>query len=375
MSNNHYHTLLAQLGNKSDPITGAVNPPVYFSTSYRHEGIGESTGFDYSRTKNPTRSILESAVAKLEHGDQGFAFSSGMSAIQAIISLFNSGDHILVSDDLYGGTYRLFAHAEKHFNLSFTYFDSQHIETISPLIKQSTRAIFIENPSNPLMKITDVEKIVSIAKTYNLLTIVDNTLFTPLLQNPLLLGADIVIHSATKYLGGHNDVLAGLIIAKGNNLCADIEQYQNGAGAVLSPFDSWLLIRGMKTLPLRLKQHEENAKAVAAYLTKHEAITDIFYPEKGGMLSFRLQSEEWVDPFLRNLKLITFAESLGGVESFITYPATQTHADIPENIRLEKGVCNRLLRFSVGIEEINDLVSDLDQALAIFKEDGVRHDD
>lgn len=375
MSNYHYHTLLAQLGNKSDPITGAVNPPVYFSTSYRHEGIGESTGFDYSRTKNPTRSILESAVAKLEHGDQGFAFSSGMSAIQAIISLFNSGDHILVSDDLYGGTYRLFAHAEKHFNLSFTYFDSQHIETISPLIKQSTRAIFIENPSNPLMKITDVEKIVSIAKTYNLLTIVDNTLFTPLLQNPLLLGADIVIHSATKYLGGHNDVLAGLIIAKGNNLCADIEQYQNGAGAVLSPFDSWLLIRGMKTLPLRLKQHEENAKAVAAYLTKHEAITDIFYPEKGGMLSFRLQSEEWVDPFLRNLKLITFAESLGGVESFITYPATQTHADIPENIRLEKGVCNRLLRFSVGIEEINDLVSDLDQALAIFKEDGVRHDD
>ncbi|WP_226656905.1 methionine biosynthesis PLP-dependent protein [Pseudalkalibacillus hwajinpoensis] len=375
MSNNHYNTLLAQLGNRSDPLTGAVNPPVYFSTSYRHEGIGVSTGFDYSRTKNPTRSILESAVTELEHGDQGFAFSSGMSAIQAIISLFKSGDHILVSDDLYGGTYRLFAHAEKHFNLSFTYFDSQQIETITPLIKQSTRAVFIENPSNPLMKLTDIEEIVSIAKTNNLLSIVDNTLFTPLLQNPLLLGADIVIHSATKYLGGHNDVLAGLIIAKGKSLCAEIEQYQNGAGAVLSPFDSWLLIRGMKTLPLRLKQHEENAKAVAEYLKKHEAITDVFYPEKGGMLSFRLQSEEWVDPFLRNLKLITFAESLGGVESFITYPATQTHADIPKKIRLEKGVCNRLLRFSVGIELINDLVKDLDQALAIFKEDGVRHAD
>jgi cystathionine gamma-synthase len=374
MSNNHYDTLLVQLGNKSDPQTGAVNPPVYFSTSYRHEGIGQSTGFDYSRTKNPTRSILESAVNELEHGDQGFAFSSGMAAIQSIISLFKTGDHILVSDDLYGGTYRLFAHAEKHFNLSFTYFDSQNIDSIAPLITPSTRAIFIENPSNPLMKLTDVEEIVTIANTYNLLSIVDNTLFTPLLQNPLLLGADIVIHSATKYLGGHNDVLAGLVIAKGEKLCAEIEQYQNGAGAVLSPFDSWLLIRGMKTLPLRLKQHEENARAIATYLRNHDAISDVFYPEKGGMLSFRLQSEAWIDPFLRNLKLITFAESLGGVESFITYPATQTHADIPEKIRLEKGVCNRLLRFSVGIEQINDLVKDLDQTLATFIEDGVRHD-
>ncbi|MBF0709296.1 methionine biosynthesis PLP-dependent protein [Alkalihalobacillus hwajinpoensis] len=374
MSNKQLETLLVQLGNHSDTKTGAVNPPVYFSTSYSHEGIGQSTGFDYSRTKNPTRSILESAISELEHGDQGFAFSSGMAAIQAILAIFKSGDHILVSDDLYGGTFRLFAHAEKHYGISFTYFDTQSNEQLSSLLTHRTKAIFVENPSNPLMKLTDLEKIARIAENRDLLFIVDNTLFTPLLQNPLLLGADIVVHSATKYLGGHNDILAGLVVAKGENICAEIQQYQNGAGAVLSPFDSWLLMRGMKTLPLRMKQHEENARKVTEFLTNHEAITDVFYPDKGGMLSFRLRSEEWVDLFLRKLTLVTFAESLGGVESFITYPSTQTHAEIPEDIRLEKGVCNRLLRFSVGIENIDDLIQDLNQALSIFKEEVVQID-
>ena len=374
MSNKNFETSLVQLGNRSDPKTGAVNPPVYFSTSYRHEGIGQSTGFDYSRTKNPTRSILETAIAELEQGDQGFAFSSGMAAIQAVLSLFKSGDHILVSDDLYGGTYRLFSHAESHYGIDFTYFDSQQIENIPTFVKETTKAIFVENPSNPLMKLTDLKEIADVAHKNNLVFIVDNTLFTPLLQNPLVLGADIVIHSATKYLGGHNDLLAGLVVAKGEALCTKIELYQNGAGAVLSPFDSWLLIRGMKTLPLRLKQHETNARIVADYLNQHEAITDVFYPGQGGMLSFRLRSEKWVDQFLRSLKIITFAESLGGVESFITYPATQTHAEIPEEIRLQKGVCNRLLRFSVGIEEIDDLLEDLNHALAIFKKGGVHNE-
>ncbi|WP_347549590.1 methionine biosynthesis PLP-dependent protein [Pseudalkalibacillus hwajinpoensis] len=374
MRNHHHETLLVQLGNKSDPQTGAVNPPVYFSTSYSHEGIGQSTGFDYSRTKNPTRAVLESAVTELEHGDQSFAFSSGMAAIQAVLSLFKSGDHILVSDDLYGGTYRLFAHAESHFGIAFTYFDSQNTDSIQTMLTDQTRAIFVENPSNPLMILADLKEISQITKQNDLLFIVDNTLFTPLLQNPLKLGADIVVHSATKYLGGHNDVLAGLVIARGQMICSEIEMYQNGAGAVLSPLDSWLLIRGMKTLPLRMKQHEANARIVEEYLVQHDAITDVFYPGKGGMLSFRLRSEEWVDLFLRNLKLITFAESLGGVESFITYPATQTHADIPEDIRIKKGVCNRLLRFSVGIEQIDDLLEDLEQALAIFTKEGVQHE-
>ncbi|MGB8001162.1 MAG: methionine biosynthesis PLP-dependent protein [Anaerobacillus sp.] len=374
MSKYNYETSLVQLGNKSDPKTGAINPPVYFSTSYSHEGIGQSTGFDYSRTKNPTRSILETAIAELEHGDQGFAFSSGMAAIQAVLSLFKSGDHILVSDDLYGGTYRLFSHAESHYGIKFTYFDSQQIDSIPTFINGKTKAIFVENPSNPLLKLTDLKDIADITHKNNLFFIVDNTLFTPLLQNPLVLGADIVIHSATKYLGGHNDVLAGLVVAKGETLCTKLELYQNGAGAVLSPFDSWLLIRGMKTLPLRLKQHETNARIVADYLNQHDAITDVFYPGQGGMLSFRLRSENWVDHFLRSLNIISFAESLGGVESFITYPATQTHADIPEKIRLQKGVCNRLLRFSVGIEQIDDLVEDLNHALAIFKEEGVQNE-
>ncbi|TKD70137.1 methionine biosynthesis PLP-dependent protein [Pseudalkalibacillus hwajinpoensis] len=374
MSKKQYETSLVQLGNRSDPQTGAVNPPVYFSTSYSHEGIGQSTGFDYSRTKNPTRSILETAITELEQGDQGFAFSSGMAAIQAVLSLFKSGDHILVSDDLYGGTFRLFSHAENHFGIKFTYFDSGNIDHIQTLVTKTTKAIFVENPSNPLMKLADISEIAHVAHNYNLHFIVDNTLFTPLLQNPLVIGADIVVHSATKYLAGHNDVLAGLVVARGESLCADLELYQNGAGAVLSPFDSWLVIRGMKTLPLRLKQHEANARLVAEYLMKHDAITDVFYPGKGGMLSFRLRSEKWIDSFLRNLKVVTFAESLGGVESFITYPATQTHAEIPEVIRLEKGICNRLLRFSVGIEQIDDLLQDLNQALAIFIGEGVQHD-
>ncbi|MDQ0481632.1 methionine biosynthesis PLP-dependent protein [Guptibacillus hwajinpoensis] len=372
MSKKQYETSLVQLGNRSDPQTGAVNPPVYFSTSYSHKGIGQSTGYDYSRTKNPTRSILETAITELEQGDQGFAFSSGMAAIQAVLSLYQTGDHILVSDDLYGGTYRLFSHAENHFGITFSYFDCQQLESIPSIINDSTKAIFVENPSNPLMKLTDLTELAHIVEERNLQLIVDNTLFTPLLQNPLVTGADIVVHSATKYLAGHNDVLAGLVVAKGEALCADLERYQNGAGAVLSPFDSWLVIRGMKTLPLRLRQHETNARLVVEYLIKHEAITDVFYPGKGGMLSFRLRSEASVDLFLRNLKIITFAESLGGVESFITYPATQTHSEIPKETRFEKGICNRLLRFSVGIEEINDLLQDLEQALT--NREGVQHD-
>jgi cystathionine gamma-synthase len=356
-------TLLAQIGNRSEKTTGTVNPPVYFSTAYRHEGIGQSSGYDYVRTGNPTREILEKAISTLEEGDQGFACSSGMAAILTVLSLFQSGDELIVSSDLYGGTYRLLEKGYKKWGLKTHYVNMSDPEEISVSINQKTKAIFIETPTNPLMEQTDIRKVARIAKDKGLLLIVDNTFYTPYIQKPLTLGADIVIHSATKYLGGHNDVLAGLIVAKGKELCEELFLYHNGGGAVLSPFDSWLLVRGMKTLALRMDKHEENAKKMVEYLVKHEAVDDVLYPGRGGMISFRVKEESWVNPFLQNLALITFAESLGGVESLITYPATQTHADIPEEIRLKTGVCNRLIRFSVGIENAIDLINDLEQAL------------
>ncbi|AZV41560.1 cystathionine gamma-synthase [Peribacillus asahii] len=362
-------TYLAQIGNRSETTTGTVNPPVYFSTAYRHEGIGQSTGFDYTRTGNPTRQILEQAIADLESGDRGFACSSGMAAIATILALFESGDEWIVSGDLYGGTYRLLEQGFKKWGLGCKYVDTCCLSEIEGAITPQTKAIFLETPTNPLMQETDIRAVADIAKKYNLILIVDNTFYTPLLQQPILEGADIVIHSATKYLGGHNDVLAGLIVAKGTELCDALAFHHNGYGAVLSPFDSWLLMRGMKTLALRMKQHEQNAKALAEYLTNHECVTDVLYPGKGGMLSFRIIDEKAVNPFLQSLQLICFAESLGGVESFITYPATQTHADIPLETRLATGVCNRLLRFSVGIEDYNDLTQDLEQAFARVKQE------
>ncbi len=361
-------TKLAQIGNRSESATGSVNPPIYFSTAYRHEGIGQSTGYDYSRTGNPTRHILEKTIADLEGGDQGFACSSGMAAIFTILSLFQSGDEWLVSEDLYGGTYRLLEQGYKKWGLTAHYVNTSNIEEIEKKINANTKAIFLETPTNPLMQQTDIAAVAEIAKENGILLIVDNTFYTPLLQQPIKLGADIVIHSATKYLGGHNDVLAGLIVAKGKELCEALALYHNGAGAVLSPFDSWLVMRGMKTLALRMKQHEKNAKQIAEYLSNHEGVTDVLYPGKGGMLSFRVKDETWVNPFLQGLSLISFAESLGGVESLITYPATQTHADIPEEIRIQSGVCNRLLRFSVGIEDADDLIADLEQAFANVKQ-------
>ncbi|MBD1381011.1 methionine biosynthesis PLP-dependent protein [Metabacillus arenae] len=361
-------TKLAQIGNRSEAATGAVNPPVYFTTAYRHNGIGESTGFDYVRTGNPTRQIAEQAIADLEEGDQGFAFSSGMAAIQTIMALFKSEDELIVSADLYGGTYRLFEQEWRKYGLKFHYDDFACIEKAEKLINENTKALFVETPTNPLMQEANIEELAKLAKKHNLYLIVDNTFYTPVIQKPLTLGADIVIHSATKYLGGHNDVLAGLVTAKGKALCEQLFQHQNAIGAVLSPFDSWLLIRGMKTLALRINQHEKNAKAIAEFLEEQEEVTDVLYPGRGGMLSFRILKEEWVNLFLKNLQTITFAESLGGVESLMTYPATQTHMDIPEEVRIENGVCNRLLRFSVGIEHEEDLIADLEQAFVKVKE-------
>lgn len=358
-------TFLVQIGNNRDEHHRAVSTPVYFTTAFRHEEIGLHEGYDYIRSANPTRDVLEAAVAELESGDDAFATSSGMAAVQLVFGLFEKGSHFIASRDIYGGNYRLFEIYEKKYGFSFTYWDGASYDALDDLVQENTVAVFIETPTNPLMQTVDLEKISEFTKKYDLLHIVDNTLYSPYIQKPLELGADIVIHSATKYLAGHNDLLAGLVISKGTEITEEIAFLQNSAGAVLSPFDCWSLIRGMKTLGLRMRQHESNAKRVKEYLETHPLVTKVFYPGRGGMLSFEIAEEELVSPFLKALRVFTFAESLGGVESFLTYPVTQTHMDIPEEVRLSYGLSNCLLRASVGVEHPDDLIADLEQA---FKE-------
>lgn len=370
---------LAQIGSLEDPATGAINFPIYNATAFRHPKLGQSTGFDYSRTKSPTRSVLENAAAELESGDAGFACSSGMAAIQTILTLFAQGDHLIVSLDLYGGTYRLLERIMSKFGITASYVDTNDLDALEASRRPNTKAVFIETPTNPLMMITDIEAVCTWARHHGLLSIVDNTLLTPFFQRPIELGADIVVHSATKYLGGHNDVLAGLIVSKGVELSAEIAILHNSIGAVLGPTDSYQLMRGLKTLALRMERHESNALAIAHYLLEHPAIAEVFHPGlpdhpgheiqnrqssgNTGIFSFKLKDARYVEPLLRHIRLIAFAESLGGVESLMTYPAVQTHADIPVEIRNAVGVDDRLLRFSVGIEHAEDLIADLGHAL------------
>lgn len=381
MADNKWHmeSRLAQIGSVEEPATGAVNYPIYQATAFRHPRLGQSTGFDYARTKSPTRTVLEEASAKLESGDAGFACSSGMAALQTVFSLFSQGDHLIVSLDLYGGTYRLLERILSRFGISASYVDTNDLDALESVRKPNTKAVFIETPTNPLMMITDLEAVSCWAKRHQLLTVVDNTLLTPYFQRPLELGADIVVHSATKYLGGHNDVLAGLIVTKGEELSKEMAFLHNSIGAVLSPSDSYQLMRGMKTLALRMERHQSNALAVAEYLLKHPQIAQVFHPGlpdhpgheiqkkqssgNTGIFAFKVTDSRYVEPVLRHLELIAFAESLGGVESLMTYPAVQTHADIPVEIREAVGVDDRLLRFSVGIEHPDDLIRDLGQAL------------
>ncbi|MFC5528584.1 PLP-dependent transferase [Cohnella yongneupensis] len=370
---------LAQIGSQSDPDTGAVSFPIYNATAFRHPKLGQSTGFDYARTKSPTRAVLEAAAADLESGDAGFACSTGMAALQIIFAMFSQGDHLLVSLDLYGGTYRLLEKIMSRFGVTASYVDTNDLDALESQRTPNTKAVLIETPTNPLMMITDLAKVSAWAKQKGLITIVDNTLLTPYLQRPLELGADIVIHSATKYLGGHNDVLAGLIVTKGQELSAQIGFLHNSIGAVLGAQDSWLLMRGMKTLALRMERHQYNATRVAEWLQTHPSVLQVYYPglpshpgyevQKSqssgntGIFSFKMKDARTIEPILRHIKLIAFAESLGGVESLMTYPAVQTHADIPLEIRERVGVDDRLLRFSVGIEHIDDIIADLKQAI------------
>ncbi|WP_127589230.1 aminotransferase class I/II-fold pyridoxal phosphate-dependent enzyme [Paenibacillus koleovorans] len=383
---------LAQIGSISEPVTGAVSFPIYQATAFRHPKLGQSTGFDYSRTKNPTRSVLEQAIAELESGDAGFACSSGMAALQTIFALFSQGDHLLVSLDLYGGTYRLIEKIMSRFGVTATYVDTNDLDALEANCTAATKAVVIETPTNPLMMITDLELICNWAKKKGLVSIVDNTLLTPFLQRPIELGADIVVHSATKYLGGHNDVLAGLIVTKGKELSEQMAFLHNSIGAVLNPQDSWLLMRGMKTLAIRMERHEFNATKIAEHLLEHPLVDSVYYPAlkshpghdiqnkqssgNTGIFSFKMKDARMIEPILRHIKLIAFAESLGGVESLMTYPAVQTHADIPVEIREKVGVDDRLLRFSVGIEHVDDLIADLNAAFeaahAELQEGGAR---
>lgn len=362
-----------------DEKTGAISFPIYQSATFRHPGLNESTGYDYSRTQNPTREELEKTIAKLEGGAEGLAFSTGMAAISAVISIFKPGDHIVVSDDLYGGTYRIFEEIYGKYGIKATYVDTQDLKNIKSAVNENTVALFIETPSNPIMKVTDIGAVSAYAKEKGLLTIVDNTFLTPYYQKPIALGADIVVHSATKYLGGHNDTLAGLVVTAGAEYGEQIRFVQNSVGAVLAPFDSWLILRGIKTLGVRLDRQEQNAIEVANWLKRHEKVEQVYYvglPDHpgyelskeqtsgfGSMISFTVVDESLVSEVLGRLKLIFFAESLGGVESLMTYPLTQTHADIPVEIRERLGVNNRLLRLSVGIESAEDIIEDLQRAL------------
>lgn len=372
-------TLIVRSGIDKEDIAGAISTPIYQSATFIHKGLGLSTGFDYSRTQNPTRLQLEKAISNLEGGVDSLAFSSGMAAITTVFMLFNPGDHIIISDDLYGGTYRIANQIFANYKLEFDCVDTPIIQNVETAIKHNTKAIFFETPSNPMMKITDIEKIVGICKKYNLLCISDNTFLSPYLIRPLEFGADIVVESATKYLSGHNDLLAGIVSSRRQDIAEKLRFLQNSTGGVLSPHDSWLLLRGLKTLGVRLDRQQYNALKIAKWLQKRPEVVKVLYPGLpehpghdiikkqadgfGSMISFEVEDISLVKRILENVKIISFAESLGGVESLITYPVEQTHKDIPNSLKQKIGLNERILRLSVGIEDIDDLIQDLKQAM------------
>ncbi|OOM79143.1 PLP-dependent aspartate aminotransferase family protein [Clostridium sp. BL-8] len=362
-----------------DKVTGAISFPIYQSATFKHHGLNNSTGYDYSRAQNPTREEAEKTLAVLEGGEAAIGFSSGVAAVNACIHLFKSGDHIILSDDLYGGTYRLFDDIYRDFGITVTFVDTTNINYILDSIRENTKAVFIETPSNPMMKVTDIEAVAEITKEKNLLLIVDNTFLTPYYQKPLELGADLVIHSGTKFLGGHHDLLAGFIVGNDEEILQKLRKIHMSTGGTLSPFDSWLVLRGLKTLHIRLDRSQENAIKIAKFLEKSSKVEKVYYVGLessegyeinkkqstgfGATLSFRVKDKALVPKILEGVKVIRFAESLGGVETLITYPFTQTHSEIPEKIKQRLGVDEYLLRLSVGIENINDLIGDLDNAI------------
>lgn len=358
--------------------TGAISFPIYQTATYEHPEVGQSTGFDYSRLQNPTRQQLEKVVASLEKGIDALAFSSGMAAITALMELFKPGDHIVTDADLYGGSIRLFDNINKKNGIEFSHVDCSSVD-VESYINDKTKAIFIETPTNPMMNVIDIRKMAEITKKYNILLIADNTFLSPYFQNPLELGTDIVVHSGTKFLGGHNDTLSGFLVTSSKEISEKLRFIIKTVGSGLSPFDSWLVLRGIKTLPLRMEKSQENAKAIVDYLLSEPKVKKVYYPGIkgskgyevcksqskgfGSMITFEVESKELALKILKNTKLIPFAESLGGVETLITYPSTQTHADVPEEVRIANGITDCVLRLSAGIEDTGDLVADLRNAI------------
>ena len=380
-----FNTKTIHGGQKPEEATGAVMPPIFQTSTFAQSSPGKHKGYGYARGANPTRTALENSFAAIENGTNGFAFASGMAAIDCVLRLLKPGDEIIAGDDLYGGTYRMFTQLFQKYGLEFSYVDMNSVENVTNEITQKTKLIWIETPTNPLMKIADIQAISSAVKNINtaILIAVDNTFATPYLQKPLNLGADIVMHSATKYLGGHSDVIMGSLIVKEEKLAKEIHFIQFAAGAIAGPMDSFLVLRGIKTLHIRMQRHCENGKLVADFLENHPKVGTVYFPglenhlghkiakkqmkDFGGMVSFKLkdESKEATFKFLENTKLFTLAESLGGVESLVNHPVTMSHASIPEQERLKIGITDSLVRLSVGIEDIEDLLADLEQALSL----------
>ncbi len=378
-----FSTKAIHAGQEPDEATGAVIVPIYQTSTFKQDGINQDRGFEYSRTGNPTRKALEESLAALENGRFALAFSSGLAAEHAVLSTLKPGDHVIAAEDMYGGTYRLFEKVFRTFGLQFTYVKSNSVD-FAKAVRPETRLFWIESPTNPLLGIIDIREICSVAHQHKVKVVVDNTFATPFFQHPLMLGADLVVHSTTKYIGGHSDIVGGAVIVNDEEWYGAIKFLQNAVGAIPGPFDSWLTLRGIKTLAVRMKQHEANAFRVAEFLQNHPAVTSVYYPGLtnapfhliaksqmngfGGMVSFRLKTSDQaiINSFFRKLKVITLAESLGGVESLICYPSVMTHGSMPEDQRNAIGVTGDLIRLSVGIEDADDLIEDLRQGLELL---------
>lgn len=359
----NFDSKVIHAGITEDSLTGAVSVPIYQTSTFRQDALGQHKGYEYSRTGNPTRHALEELIKDLEGGKAGFAFASGLAALSTVLMLFKAGDHIILSDNVYGGTFRVVDKVFQNLGISYSLVETSQLNQVEQAILPNTKAIFIETPTNPLMKLTDLTAISALAKSHNLLSVVDNTFLTPYFQRPLEHGIDIVVHSATKYLGGHSDVVAGLVVVNDDTLAERIAFLQNAVGGILGPQDSWLLMRGIKTLALRMEKSQSNAKEIIAYLETLPEVKKIYYPGIGAMISFELANDELALKLVNNVKMIALAESLGGVESLVCLPAAMTHASIPVEQREKLGIKNSLIRLSVGIENAQDIIADLQAAL------------
>jgi cystathionine gamma-lyase/cystathionine beta-lyase len=375
-----FETIAIHAGQRPDKAYGAVSPPIYQTSTFAFADVGKTTGYDYSRTANPTRKILEDTIAALEGGKAGFAFATGMAAETTVIHLLKAGDHVISGDDIYGGTYRLFENVMKPLGLEFTYVRMDSRAKIEKAIRPNTKMLWLETPSNPLLNIVDVEMVADIARKHKILTAIDNTFASPYLLRPIEYGIDLVVHSTTKYLNGHCDVVGGAVVTTTDELTQKMQFLLNAMGTCASPFDCWLVLRGIETLPVRMRQHEENARAIANHLNKHQAVKRVYYPGLpthpghdiakrqmngfGGMVSFEVKGGiEAANRFQKKIKIFALAESLGGCASLADHPGTMTHASMPKDVREKVGITDDLIRLSIGLENADDLIEDLDQAL------------